>query len=383
MSSLRRKPNSKYFIACFTDKSGQQRQVSTKETNRTKAQLIALKFESAYRACLTEAQARKVISDIFEAINDEKLFHATPRTHFLSWLKSKQLELSPGSFSRYENAVEKFLTHLGNRADRDISHVAKREIVEFRDTIAHELTASTANTDLKILRIGFRQAVGDGLRLDDPTAGIKPLKVRRCKDDPCRRPFTNDELRKLFAVISGEWLGMILFGLYTGQRLGDIACLLWGEVRNSTLSLAGTQKTDRTVIVPLATPVVAYLATLTPGNLHDPVFPNASQKKKDSKGQSRQLSNAFHKLLVKAGLAMKRSKRNTGNGHSTKRKTNELSFHSLRHTATSFLKRAGVPEAVVMDIIGHESDLISNLYTHIDEKTKQQAVAKLTEVFTP
>lgn len=55
----------------------------------------------------------------------------------------------------------------------------------------------------------------------------------------------------------------------------------------------------------------------------------------------------------------------------------ELTFHSLRHNTTSWLKKAGVPESVVRDIIGHESQLVSLNYTHVDEETKRAAIEKL------
>ena len=67
-------------------------------------------------------------------------------------------------------------------------------------------------------------------------------------------------------------------------------------------------------------------------------------------------------------------------GRSRRRKVNEISFHSLRHTATSLLKRAGVSESVAMDIIGHDSAAISRHYTHIDESTKRKAIGKLPDV---
>jgi hypothetical protein len=41
------------------------------------------------------------------------------------------------------------------------------------------------------------------------------------------------------------------------------------------------------------------------------------------------------------------------------------------------LKNAGIPQAVVMDIIGHESRAISQLYTHVDEPEKRAAMAAL------
>ena len=58
----------------------------------------------------------------------------------------------------------------------------------------------------------------------------------------------------------------------------------------------------------------------------------------------------------------------------------DLSFHSLRHTATSLLKNAGVSDVVARDLIGHESEAISRSYTHIDAETKRAAVEKLPDV---
>ncbi len=93
---------------------------------------------------------------------------------------------------------------------------------------------------------------------------------------------------------------------------------------------------------------------------------------------SGRLSKQFHELLVTAGLAEARSKdKNSGRGHSVRRTVSELSFHSLRHNTTSWLKRAGVPESVVRDIIGHESELVSREYTHMDDETKRKAILKL------
>ncbi len=35
------------------------------------------------------------------------------------------------------------------------------------------------------------------------------------------------------------------------------------------------------------------------------------------------------------------------------------------------------PESVVRDIIGHESELVSRNYTHVDDDTKRKAIRKL------
>lgn len=105
MASLRRKPNSRFWIACFTDDNGLQRQVSTKETSRSKAEKLAEKFESVYKMRLTEAQARKVVADIYEEIRGEQLYHATGRAFLAGWLQSKIADTASGTQKRYNNAV--------------------------------------------------------------------------------------------------------------------------------------------------------------------------------------------------------------------------------------------------------------------------------------
>jgi site-specific recombinase XerD len=57
-----------------------------------------------------------------------------------------------------------------------------------------------------------------------------------------------------------------------------------------------------------------------------------------------------------------------------------LSFHSLRHTAVSLLKDAGIPQAVVQELIGHDSKAMSALYTHVGREALEKAVAKLPKL---
>ena len=379
MSSVWKHPKSPFWTACFTDENGRQRKRSTKLTDRAKATFVAQKFEAAYSMKLTEAQARKVVSDIYEQIHGEQLYHATTRKFFTDWVANKKNEIEVTSGKRYQNAVDKLLKFLGERADRDIAYVHKRDIAELRDATAASLTASTANTDLKILRTAFRQAVSDGLRLDNPAAAVKELEERKEPDATERRPFTENELKKLLTVSEGEWEGLILGGLYTGQRLGDLASLLGRKIDLAEELLTfRSQKTGRDMVIPLAKPFLDYLKKLSPVASDAPIFPNSYAEKRDADGESRRLSAQFHTLLVKAELVDARPKdKNSGKGHSVKRTVSELSFHSLRHNTTSWLKKSGVPESVVRDIIGHESELVSRNYTHVDEATKRKALLNL------
>lgn len=61
------------------------------------------------------------------------------------------------------------------------------------------------------------------------------------------------------------------------------------------------------------------------------------------------------------------------------RKPGELSFHSFRHTAISMLKNIGAPQAVAMQIAGHESASISKIYTHLDEDAERRWIEALPD----
>jgi integrase len=81
--------------------------------------------------------------------------------------------------------------------------------------------------------------------------------------------------------------------------------------------------------------------------------------------------------FVDIGLREALSRRRTKNGRNTRRASNELSFHCLRHTAVTVLKDAGIPEAVVMELVGHDSKQMSAHYTHVGQEALEKATAAL------
>ena len=92
------------------------------------------------------------------------------------------------------------------------------------------------------------------------------------------------------------------------------------------------------------------------------------------------LSNQFADLLVAAGLRPPQTRQSRGTGRSSRRAGLELSFHCLRHTAVSLLKDAGVPDSVVMALVGHGSVAMSHRYTHVGTESLARAVQSLPEV---
>ena len=382
MASLRRLPNSPYWIACFTLPDGRRTQRSTKTVDRQEAKRIANKFEDASddgaEGRLTEVQARKVIADIFAISNRNTLPSSTIKDFMISWLKRKELEATEKTYQRYKTVVNHLLSFLGPKANFDIGHLTSKEITGFRDDLAGRLTVGTVNISLKILRTALAQARRDGIVDVNEAQRVSILKNRTTGR---RRPFTLEELKKILENANQEWRGMILMGLYTGLRLSDLATLTWLNVdlQRRELTVA-TAKTGRRQILPLAKPVFDYLGSIPSGDKPDePLFPETYAARQRSQ-YGGTLSNQFYQVLVAAGLAKKRTHESQEKGRGVKRELNALSFHSLRHTATSLLKNAGVSDVVARDIIGHESEAVSRNYTHIDMETKRKAVDAMPDV---
>ena len=199
-------------------------------------------------------------------------------------------------------------------------------IARFRDSEAKSRARATANLSLKVLRMALGNAVRHGLLTVNPAEKVDALKAR---GEARRRNFTAAEIRRVLDATdeNPEWRGLVLFGLYTGQRLGDLARLTWRAVNLESREVAFVaRKTGRRILLPLLPPLLDYLATLAAGDDPDaPLFPRSATATRTGT-----LSNRFREILVAAGLAEPVTYKSTGKRRDTARESAELSFHSLR-----------------------------------------------------
>ena len=66
-----------------------------------------------------------------------------------------------------------------------------------------------------------------------------------------------------------------------------------------------------------------------------------------------------------------------------KRKMVVYGFHSLHHSFASFCAEAGVPKAVVVSILGANSDIIDQFYTHVGEDAQLKAIEAVSGTAGP
>jgi integrase len=270
---------------------------------------------------------------------------------------------------------------MGERADADIAEVTTHDILAFRAHESRTFAPKTVNHSIKYLRMALKAARRDGFISDNPAEFVKTVREREA-DKRARRPFTLDELRAVLSAADIEWQSMILFGLYTGQRLADVARLTWANVDLQAREIRLlTGKTGRRVLIPLASPLKAYVESLSaPDDPETSVHPRAHATLL-KQGKAGGLSNQFADLLAQAGLREKQPHRKThGIGRGVRNSSGGLSFHCLRHTAVSILKEAGVPAAVVIELVGHDSPEINAHYTHIGREALADAAEKFPDL---
>jgi len=376
MASLTKRATSVFWVACFTDANGRRLKRSTKTTDRKLAQKIADQFELATRSKRTAMQARNVIASLHREITGTDLPETSTKDFIVQWLEERKPEVEASTLKFYRSALDRFQTMLAEKSQEPIAAVTKSDILAFRNAEAEVTAAKTVNHKLKVLRMLFKSAKRDSLILEDPTEFVDTLKRTT---EGTKKAFSVPQLRELLALADPEWKSMILAGIYTGQRLGDIATLAWESVdmRQNCIRLR-SRKTKAHLVIPIAEPLRNALIRQKAAHSESAyVHPKAAATYQRQAGSSG-LSNQFAVLVAQAGLRPKQPHRKKDSARDDRTKESSgLSFHSLRHSTVTLLKEAGVPHAVVMELVGHESKSVSQIYTHVGDEALMQAIDKL------
>jgi integrase len=390
MPSIHKQPGRPYWFCAFSifdPQTNRSRRVfrSTKTSDRKQALEICRTWHKATLKArngkLSVDAAREVIaqgvSDVFMHANIESLPSASIKSWCETWTEAKAIETEETTHVRYKRVIERFIGFLGEaKSKRDLSTLQASDIARFRDHEAKELSRSTANLSVKVLRVCLGEAVRQGLLTHNQAVRVKFLKSTA---ESKRRAFTLDEIKRILKACGNdtEWHGLVLFGLYLGQRLGDLAKLTWRAVDLTSGEIAFTaHKTGRRIVLPLVQPLVDYLSALPASdNPNAHIFPNSAKHKRTAS-----LSNHFREILADAGLVEPRNYKTNKKGRDQAREPSEISFHSLRHSAVTMLKAAGVSDFIAREIVGHESAAVSRQYTHLTTDDKRAAMQRLPDV---
>jgi len=213
----------------------------------------------------------------------------------------------------------------------------------------------------------YLQQSGTKAMIDpDPFVGPFRLAQRMAVNNKTGRSgssYTPEQLAKLYAgaIANGDrpLADLIALGAYTGGRIEELCKLTEATARGGVFTM-GT-KTEASLrdcpIHPAIAPLVArMLAASTDGFL----VPSTADNQYGNR--SGPLSQRFGHLKTAQGF---------GTAHV---------FHSTRNTLATMMERAGVPEAVASDIVGHKKKTLTyGLYSSGSaEEQKLEAISRVT-----
>ena len=183
------------------------------------------------------------------------------------------------------------------------------------------------------------------------------------------RVLSAEEFDRLMRHSGGHTQGIMAMAYFTGMRRGEILGLTWDRVDlNRRLIYLDAQHTKDKE--PRKVPICAELLKMLqemPGRLSE----------RDGKRYVFTYQGEPLKGNIRAGIKRSCSLAGLAYGRNNRE---GLTLHDLRHTFTTNMRRAGVPEKEIMAITGHSSRSTFDRYNTVDEADLHRAMQRL-EVF--
>ena len=291
-----------------------------------------------------------------------------------TWTKSRTV-------SDYNQKFQTFLEWIG---DRPIHWVSKTDYSAYKNWLLTEyeqapnkrgINARTVDKHTTALNGLFKwaQASGyfpatDGLPTTKQTIMSKTAVKKRAKKRTSNRNFRPDELAVAFdplaycaenQVVHHFWPPLL--ALFTGARRAEISQLLIRDIYQTETGIWAISITDDDLTknvknenarrkIPLHPTLIEigfldYLNEVKAAQIGHKLFPWLESNKHDEVGNA--VGNAWRRYLIAAGLRTQQQK----DDH-----PDTLTFHSLRHTAISLLRGAGVAYDLRCQMVGHEAE---------------------------
>lgn len=243
--------------------------------------------------------------------------------------------------------------------DRLLSEYTVNDVETYKQKRLETVSPVTLNIELRSLKSTFNSAVKWELLKENPFRKVSLLKV------PQRPPsyLMKEDFKRLMDGVKEPLLrDVFLFAVLTGFRKGEILNLKWSGVdlqkRQITIENSDTftTKSGKSRTVPMNDALVEMLTKReSERNGCAYVFHRNGYRLNEL-----YLSHRFKKYVVDLGL------------------NSNLKFHSLRHTAASWLVDANVSLYVVQNILGHANISTTQIYSHLSQNTLHESVNRVS-----
>lgn len=266
-------------------------------------------------------------------------------------------QMSPNTVDAYVRDVKEFLCSCPSPA----ASVVPDDVLAHMSSRSDEVSKRSQARFLSSLRSFFDWMVLEGERTDNPCDSIDSPKLGRYLPEV----LSEEEVEAIISSVQlRDWMGVrdraileILYGC--GLRVSEVCGLLISHVYPDEHFVRVVGKGDKERIVPMGDPAAdAFRAWLQ-------VRPEPSAPQYDDivflnrHGSALSRVSVFNMVKKQAMLAGVRK---------------EISPHTFRHSFATHLLEHGADLRIVQEMLGHESILTTEIYTHIDSATWQAAV---------
>lgn len=315
----------------------------------------------------------------------------------------------PVTLSQYEGWYEAFAKWFedhypktddeGKLISDELRNVTQEQADQYAGYLLKQVSATTFNRHMNALALVWR-VLAKTARLS-----VNPWKAigRKRFTVHSRRELTLEELQRVCEAAQGEMRLLLALGIYCGLRLGDAACLEWGNVDMvkgviSLIPMKTARRTQKRITLPIHRTLYAMLDECPRSQRKGLVMPSmAARYRSYNAALAKDVADLFLSVNIKTNQnAMTKDekaalKEATDKARSEgkelpqpkpkgKRVKADCGYHSLRHTFVSLCAAGGVNQSVVQSLVGHGSPAMTQHYTHIAIETAQNAVALLPDV---
>ena len=292
---------------------------------------------------------------------------------FLSYMKSVQS--APGTISGYDNDLLIVFTYVMENLDnKDFQNITKRDIISLQNWLISNGNSSARIRRVKAAVSSLSNYCENILADDDPDfAGYRSI-VRKIKNPPLqtvreKTVWEDEELETLLDQLverkQYEKACFVALGMYGGRRKSEICRFRVDDFTDAHLVCEGALYKS----APILTKGGKYLECYTLANKFKPYLDLWMKYRDDHNIESDWLfpdsKDATQPLKISTiNSWTKTFSRLTGK---------DFYAHSLRHFFVSALSRAGIPDNVVVQIIGWSSSEMFNVY---NDNSKDDQIAQ-------
>jgi integrase len=200
---------------------------------------------------------------------------------------------------------------------------------------------------------------------------------------------TPGEIESLMAALPGHTKVILAIAFYTGMRKGEILNLTWDklDLKKKVIKLGAEDTKDREARTIPDCEELYEIPRNTPRALHVEC-PHCCQKQ-PARNETCECGKklALYVFLyegkpirsIRRGLTDACEKAGIPYGRFVE---DGFIFHDLRHCFNTYMRKAGVPESVIMEITGHSTREMFDRYNTIDHQDRKQAVDQMSSFLT-